>query len=190
MTRVEYLNILSQLLEKLPEQDRKDILYDYEEHFRMGLEAGKTEDEIIDGLGDPRIIARQFKADFAVKTAESNASAGNIVRALLLVIGLGFLNVCISLPIFLALAGVLIGFYGASIGLVIGGIGTGIAALAAPYFPQNIDLGGFDPMGVVFVGIGILCLGLLSTIGTSYLAKFFYKGTINYLKMNINAIRK
>ncbi|AST01019.1 hypothetical protein BT10792_00025 [Bacillus thuringiensis] len=38
------------------------MLLDYEEHFQFGLEEGKTESEIIQGLGSPKVIAKELLA--------------------------------------------------------------------------------------------------------------------------------
>ena len=41
-------------------QDQADILNDYEEHFRIGLENGKTEAEIAGSLGSPEELGASF----------------------------------------------------------------------------------------------------------------------------------
>ena len=42
----DFLDRLKASISCLPLQDQADILNDYEEHFRIGLENGKTEAEI------------------------------------------------------------------------------------------------------------------------------------------------
>ena len=37
MNKDEYIEKLSKLLKKLPKEEREDILWDYEEHFMIGL---------------------------------------------------------------------------------------------------------------------------------------------------------
>ncbi len=49
MSKEQFLKELSSHLRKLPDEERKDILFDYEEHFQFGIEEGKTESEIIKG---------------------------------------------------------------------------------------------------------------------------------------------
>lgn len=71
MSRSEFLNILAQSIAHLSKEEQDEILYDYEEHFRIGLEQGKTEDEIAESLGNPYIIANQFGPAPADKTAKS-----------------------------------------------------------------------------------------------------------------------
>lgn len=51
MTKAEYLKDLEARIQRLPSQERADILADYREHFEMGLENGKSEEEISKSLG-------------------------------------------------------------------------------------------------------------------------------------------
>ena len=60
MTRKEFLTALNQYLVTLSAEEKADIISDYEEHFRVGLENGKTEAEIAAALGSPYDVAAQF----------------------------------------------------------------------------------------------------------------------------------
>ena len=60
MTRKEFLTALTQYLVTLSAEEKADIISDYEEHFRVGLENGKTEAEIAAALGSPYDVASQF----------------------------------------------------------------------------------------------------------------------------------
>lgn len=61
MTKNEYIKRLKEKLVYLPIDQVDDILYDYEEHFQIGIEHGKTEDEIAKELGKPEMIAAQYR---------------------------------------------------------------------------------------------------------------------------------
>lgn len=52
MTKQEYLVLLQEKLEIFSRELQREIMEDYEEHFAEGLAAGKTEEEIIEELGD------------------------------------------------------------------------------------------------------------------------------------------
>ena len=56
MTRREFMDELGLLLGGLPDKERLDILADYTEHFLMGMKQGKTEQEIAESLGSPRLV--------------------------------------------------------------------------------------------------------------------------------------
>jgi len=62
MNKKEFLGRLSELIKDIPEEEKKDILFDYEEHFRIGLEKGRKEEEIAATRGDPKVIAKQSRA--------------------------------------------------------------------------------------------------------------------------------
>ena len=60
MTKKEYIEALDQYLVTMSASEKADILSDYEEHFRVGLENGKTESQIAASLGSPYDVANQF----------------------------------------------------------------------------------------------------------------------------------
>ena len=45
MNREQFIRQLDELLKKLRDDERRDILQDFEEHFDIGLEQGKTEEK-------------------------------------------------------------------------------------------------------------------------------------------------
>lgn len=51
MTKEKYMNELSEKLSVFGDEIKNEIVSDYEEHFRMGLASGKTEDQICKELG-------------------------------------------------------------------------------------------------------------------------------------------
>jgi uncharacterized membrane protein len=190
MNRADFLNSLNSQLSRLSQAERTDILYDYEEHFSIGLEQGKTEEEIAKSLGDPRIIARQFIADNFVKQASESKSLGNVVRAVFAIAGLGFFNLVITVPIFFGLLGGLIGLFAGAIGVLAAGLAVTLAPMLQTMFPDYVDMGGINPGVWIFSGVSLLSFGLLFFIGVIYLSKYFFKGTISYLKMNMSIIKK
>lgn len=52
MTKKEYMDKLNEVLLGVEEEIAKEIIEDYHEHFAMGLNNGKTEEQICDELGD------------------------------------------------------------------------------------------------------------------------------------------
>ncbi|MHB8065235.1 MAG: HAAS signaling domain-containing protein [Ruminiclostridium sp.] len=101
MNKIEFISKLDYSLKGISYEDKKEIIYDYEEHFAIGIEQGKTEEDIAKTLGDPKIIAKQFRNDYFIKKAEHNKSAGNLVSAIFASVGVGFLNL-FMLPIIIA----------------------------------------------------------------------------------------
>lgn len=232
MNRIEFISKLDNSLKGISYEDKKEIIYDYEEHFTVGIEQGKTEDEIANDLGDPKFIAKQFRNDYFIKRAENNKSASNLMNAIFASVGVGFLNLlllpliiaaaCILFSLLLAagslvlallvtLGSLLFAFYAVAVSMTIGGIGIFLEILLEPLLPEfiNIDI---NTGSAVFLAIGVLCLGILSFIGSKKLtpifckcskkcivascnggkkcSKGFYMWVLRYLKMNVSIITK
>jgi uncharacterized membrane protein len=185
MSKDKFLQELRDGLRDIPESERNDILSDYEEHFRAGHERGKAEKQIATSLGDPKTIAKQFRAGYSIKRAEATRSASNIIKAVLATLSLGFFNVVFVIGPFAGLVGVLVGLYATAIGFVISGISIPIGLA----FPMLISVN-FDPVFAVFAAVAAVAVGLLMLIGCWYLTKLFYKATLSYLKWNINIISR
>ncbi len=62
MTRREYLTALNQYLVTMSEPEKTAILKEYDEHYRKGFEAGKTEAQVSASLGSPYDVANEFLA--------------------------------------------------------------------------------------------------------------------------------
>lgn len=74
MRKSEYLDLLRFYLQKFPKEVIDDIIQDYEEHFAIGIDHGKTEEEIAEELGSPRIVAEEYlEGNFDRKPAADRA---------------------------------------------------------------------------------------------------------------------
>lgn len=60
MNQDKYLELLSQYLHELPEEQVDKIIQNYRGQFQIQLAKGKSEKEIIRELGHPRIISKSF----------------------------------------------------------------------------------------------------------------------------------
>lgn len=187
MNKEEFLGRLSELIKDIPEEEKKDILFDYEEHFRIGLEKGRKEEEIAASLGDPRVIAKQSRASCILREAEKTTSVNNIVRAIFAAVGLGFFNLVIVLGPAIGLIGILVALFAASFAITVSGAAVLLGTILGPLFVFDVYIPLTSTVSIP-LGIGLTSLGLLFIIGVSYLAKFFYKLSIGYLKMNLQII--
>lgn len=191
MNKNEFLTILETSLFNLSFEEKKDIIYDYEEHFRIGEENGKSEDELIKELGDPQSIAKQYQITQTNNFAQSQPSAKNISNTVCMGIILGLFNLIFILGPYLGIIGVIIGLFAAAAGAAIAGVGMLLAIVLAPVIPQFVSVpSGILAVATAFYGVGTVALGILFFVGVCYVAKYFYIGTIKYLKWNMNIIRK
>ncbi len=217
MNKREFLDLLRYYLRSYPANIINDMVADYEEHFRIGAENGKTETEIAAELGSPKDIADEFfmherpprsnPAAFNQQThpqgqAPNQGYPGgmppkqNLSPWLIVLIVLGI--------IFLAppILGVGMGLLGAFIGVMIALFATilalGISGLTALFgwmlpFDQVINICGLTLHPVTSVFLGIFLLGL--TILICYLTVLFFivciKGVKNlYLSIRWNIAKR
>lgn len=121
MNQQEFIRQLQDALARLPQQERQEIIADYQEYFRDGLAAGRSEENIAAGLGDPRQLARELMARHHIARWESRKSFGNLFAVVGAIAGLGFLNFMLALP-FLFYLWMLTMAALASTGILIGGL--------------------------------------------------------------------
>lgn len=246
MNKIEFLQTLNQALIELKIDDRTDIMYDYEEHFRIGLENGKTDAELINELGDPTIIAKQYITATATATvttttsststmatsASTSASSSSpttaaptftftsaananstsstttnsdflkkadpryesedkpIIISFVAACGLALFNLIFVLAPYIGIVGALIGLFAGAVGTTIGGIAMLLAPILSPLLPEFMSItNGFSTALMMSLGVGITALGLLMLIGMWYLVKYFWIGTVKYIKWNIKLIK-
>lgn len=217
MNREQFLKTLEASLAAFTEEERKDILYDYEEHIRIGLESGKTEDELIEELGSPEDIARQYKGGSdtereqnlydEIRASISNNTAfaeeppttpiyiekkpeRNIGSSILATLALGFFNIVFVIWIFVAFGAALFGFAVAAIAIAFSGLVATFAPIITPIFPVAVSMPSNMPYAIILLlGIGTTALGALFCIGVFYLIKYFCIITYKYIKWNISIIK-
>ncbi|NLV26011.1 MAG: DUF1700 domain-containing protein [Methanomicrobiales archaeon] len=187
MLKDEFLRQLELSLAGMSDENKKDIISDYAEHYEIGALNGRSEEEISLGLGDPRSIGKEYSALILVKRAEETPSAGGIGRAILATLGLGLFNLIIVLLPFLFIIGILailliLFFSIACSGPIL--IGCAVLELIG-IFPEDLPI---SSLGAIFIGVGMTCMGLLGILGEFWLARILYHLAIRYLKWNIAVI--
>jgi uncharacterized membrane protein len=190
MNKEQFLNQLRRSLSGIPEQEKKEILYDYEEHFRSGLENGQEEEEIAGSLGNPRVLGKSYRIESLLDKDRGGNRAANILRAVLATLSLGFLNVIITIPLFAALFAGLASLWAGAASLALSGVAVIAGVILQPLFPVFIGPGAFSVPFLIFAGIGISALGLLSVIGMWKLSQLFFRMTARYVQFNVRIIKK
>jgi uncharacterized membrane protein len=189
MTKEEFLRILRQALAKVPVEDREEMVYDYEEHIRIAQEQGISEEDAVRALGPPRTIAKELLADYYVQRAEEKKSLGNITRAVLATVSLGFFNLVFVSGPFFAAFGVLMAFYGTSLAFIFvplaAVLGFAVASAFTPFGLFSLMWSG----SAIFPLLTIEGLGLLFLVATIYLTKWAGELFLTYLKFNLRIIK-
>lgn len=180
MNKKQFLSKLDSSLKRLPSNERRDILQDFEEHFTIGTQEGKTEEQISALLGYPHQIAKDMVASYHLEKVEGTATIGNMIHAVWAVIGLGFFNLVIVLGPFIALTAV-----------VIAGWISGIAFIASPLivlanfviYPETFEL--FN----LFISMAICGVGFFIVIGMYFATRTLTQGFVRYLRFNIKLVK-
>ena len=193
MNKKQFLQSLDKELSGIPDEEKKDILFDYREHFSMGEADGKSEEEIAKALGNPNALAKRYKAEYYVETAEKNRTAGNLFRAVLATLGLGFFNLVFVLGPFIGLLAIIFALLAVSAATVITGIAVFTEATPLPFIFENVHLPAFvaeNMAASAFLSIGLMSLGCLMLIAVGYVSMWVFRITLKYLKLNINIIAR
>jgi Predicted membrane protein len=196
MRKNDFMYTLENSLSSFPKEEREDIMYDYEEHFRIGKANGKTEEALILELGDPNTIANQYKSIepeeiYNTEFPSNEIPSKNIFSSITIAIMLIFFNLIFILGPFLGLVGVIIGLFASAAGVIVTGLGLALAPILQPLLPHYISISDNIPLiSLLFIGVGTIALGIIFFIGFCYASKFFFKLVYRYAKWNIKLITK
>lgn len=180
MNKEQFISHLHRSLKGIAEEEREDILHDFEEHFFSGQEMGKTEEEIATSLGSPEKIAKELMASYHLEKAEKTATAGNILRAVWAVIGLGFFNLVIVLGPFIAIAALVLGGWAISISFTASPILVLVNLVVYPGTFAWFDL---------FFSMVLSGIGLFIAIGMFFATRGLINGLIRYLQFNTKLVK-
>lgn len=170
-------------LRVLPVSEKKDILQDYDDHFKIGEIDGKTEQDVVLELGSPLAIAQNRLGDRQLVDDQTRAPLyhrkSNPFRAVFLVIVLVFFNLIIVV--------------GPAIGLFavwISGWVVSISFTLAPAFWifSFINQSVIDVAAEFFVVLTMTSIGVLIGLAMIPISKFSYKIVKGYLKWNVRLI--
>lgn len=120
----EYLNKLEKALRRLSEIDKQEILADYREHFEIGYEAGKTDEQIIESLGDPGELAKMYTALGATKKAHESKGFKDTLGMIGAIIRFKVGGGLVMAALYFAVVSVMIMLFAGAVGIAIGGIGA------------------------------------------------------------------
>jgi uncharacterized membrane protein len=179
MNKMEFIETLRNYLVSMPEDDRNELLRDYEAHFIYGRQNGKTEAEIARELGEPLELAREAVGAEFLPPPPWAPRRRDIPRFIGVTILLFFLNVMFAIP-------VLASIWAAFIAIC----STALACILAPIalVLETLMYGDYSP-GKLFVAIGMVGIGMLLAIAARYMGKGLLFLTVNYGKWNYKTWR-
>lgn len=182
MNKKEFLRQLRYNLNSLSKPEIDEILIDFEEHFIIGEEQGKSEQEISALLGDPRIIAMQFSG---TDNVSMNKSAGTKIAA---AAGLFCLNFFAVIWLFVGVYATVVGLWASAIAIVFSGAISSLFSVLYP-FTKGFANFSFHPLITFLIGLILVLIGLLFTNFCIFITKWLVKITKKYINWNINILK-
>lgn len=74
MTKTEFLNLLEQRLMVLNDDERTDLLSEYEQHIEMKIQSGLSEEDAIADFGDPEDLIKELLEAYHLNTSYQQKS--------------------------------------------------------------------------------------------------------------------
>ncbi len=202
MSKKEFMEELAVLLRELPVEEREEAIYYYESYFE---EAGADQEQVVlEELGSAERIASQILRDYQAEknTEESKEGNGSTEGSGIYVTNKGLsggalvvaiLIAIITFPIWISVLatafGLLMGFFGAMVGITVGfgagGVGCLIGGVVAFVIgvvkTVTVPVAGAALIAVGLLVFGIGCLMIAAVGGIVRLAVWIAKGIINLL---------
>jgi uncharacterized membrane protein len=184
MDKALFITRLRDSLAGLTFKEIEDIIADYEEHFRIGLENGKSESEISLSLGSPEEIARQYLGEKPLKALAKQPDQTKIMFVYAVLIAV---NVMVFFTPLLTLFWVWFALWAVSFAAVAVGFVIVIAGLINVTIPVlNFLLAPF----LALFGAGTVSFGIGMIIVLGWLTKFAVKAIKWWVNFNIDIARK
>jgi uncharacterized membrane protein len=192
MNKEKFLTELKRSLGRMSEAEKGEVLYDYEEHFRMGVAEGKSEEQIAEALGNPRAIGKSYAIDALLEEPKGGGgvTATSVLRAIFASISLTFFNIIVVFGPFFGLVGVMIGLWATAASLALSGVAVLVSPVVALIVPGLFTLAGVNAAFLLFAGIGVAGLGMLAVIGMWKLSQLFVQATAAYIRFNARIVMR
>ncbi|MBC7371321.1 MAG: DUF1700 domain-containing protein [Bdellovibrionaceae bacterium] len=187
MNQQEYMTSLKSELAQRNVPNIQDIVADYEEHFTHALKSGKSEDQVIDKLGAPDLIAKAYETESKInqaKVASKEVPVGLVLASLGRVLILAPFNF-----IFMFIPAIIIFTMIAAGWSVAGGIGAaGFAMLAI--VPAAAAVAGtfWASVAALFMGFGTIGMAGIGVLIMYFVTKGIAMGVVSYVQWNLKFI--
>lgn len=187
MNQQHYMDELKRHLSRLPYKDVQDILADYHEHFAIAKGAGKSDAEIIQGLGHPRVVAQSHVMNTWITEAGNSPSTLHrgqlLLRILMMFLILAPLNFLMLIGPFLIVGCLVVA--GWSVPIAIAGVAVaaaGVLLVSSAPVPLGLLLGG----SVFFAFLGLLGIAALGALLMLLVTRIFINLVAAYVRWNLN----
>ena len=186
MNRATFLSRLRTGLYGIDPEQVAEMTADYESHFSEGLAAGRSEEDIAAGLGDPDRLAREMRAEAGFRRWERERSMGSLAGVVMAFLGLVTLDVIIMIPLVITVVSILLGFAAASLGVFIGGVALLVVAVI-PGLSWFV-IPALGSVALALGGLGLLTGGLGAMALTWLAADFVARALVKYARLHFRLL--
>lgn len=190
MKKADYINEIRNNLRNMPSGEVEDIIRDQEEHIREAMAAGRSEEDVIARLGDPKAFAANLTAELKIQEVQNSTNLKSQLKgtlgAVAAILALAPLNLIFVLGPFLAL--ISIAFSGWAVAL--SGVLVAVAIFGVFFLKLIfVSVGFWAQFSTFFFALGTLGGSVLGLFAMYFVTQWLVMGTIAYLKWNLNFIK-
>ena len=190
MTKSEYLKILRQNLSHLPSTEAEEVLRDQEEYISDAIRGGRSEADVLKGLGDPKHLAQSLSAETKIQQARSSNDLSEKLKhtsgALIAILALAPFNLIFVLGPLMVFISMLV------VGWTLSGTAALVGLLMVLIYPFKflvVSIGAWAHVGSFFFLLGTLFSGVFAMLAMTKISQWFLQGLLIYLNWNLNFIR-
>lgn len=180
----QFVSVLRMHLAGIAPNEIEEIIRDHEELIREGVASGRSEESIIQGLGDPKTLAASIKAENRITQAENATGiipkTQNTFGAVLAFLALAPLNFLLFIGPFLVAVTLLGTFWFMEMIMAFTFSAVGLVFLGRALFSPS-----WSHFSALFFSAGTVGAIILSVFVLAWITKGFLTLTLNYIKWNI-----
>lgn len=180
----QFLSVLRMHLAGLAPNDIDEVIRDHEELIREGVASGRTEESVIQGLGDPKNLAASIKTENRITQAQNATGiipkTQNTFGALLAFLALAPLNFLLFIGPFLVAVIMLGTFWLVEFVMAMTFSLVGLVFIGRALFSPS-----WSHFSAMFFSVGTVGAIALSIFALAWITKGFLTLTLNYIKWNI-----
>ncbi|NJL23928.1 MAG: DUF1700 domain-containing protein [Calothrix sp. SM1_5_4] len=191
MTKADYLNELKRALAGLPAAEVEDILRDQSEYIGDAVSRGRSEEDVLRGLGPARQLAQTLIAESRIERAAGVSNVGSKIKhiavATVAVIALAPFNLILFFGPFLVVSLILLSAWSLVLGL---GLSGGLGAMVYIFSIPGTGAGVLVHAASILFLLGLAALSVSVAALLARLTTAFLAGILTYLKWNLSVVRK
>lgn len=185
MQKDEFLKKLSSYLKRMTKEELDEIMVEFTEHINYALAKGEDEEKIIERLGDPKKIAKEYRMQKMIEEANRLESFSSMFKAIFASAGLSIVNCLYSICVVAVGYIVIALLYIVVCSIFIGGFGGIVFSI--------VSSGAYESMVGwlgIFISLALVALSILGFIGTKKLVVVFRRANMQFLNMTRKSIKE